>query len=536
MQERKPPTIKRNLADRFGEVLDQVVFAFRPVAGAKRMDFRRRYKAVSMSAHEGATIDETRGSSWIGSRLSPDAAMEEDRAELISRSKELYRNDSIGGAIDSRVNLVVSYGFTPQAAIQPREGITQDQADTWNDQIELVYDQVYTRIGRTGKDNLWQETRLALRCYDVYGEGLVILSDVGGNEKPIPLTIEVVDPERLETPIDKISNPRIRMGIEYDAQGRITHYYIRRTHPGDTKHFNFEYDRIEASRVLHIFERWFPGQSRGYPWMTRILNRIKDAKDLGEATIIAAQVEACYAAFVKGGNPYDAATANSAGTTTAGNRFQEVRPGGIHYLNTGEEVTFGSPSRPGNTFAPFMDWNGRKEAAGLNWSFEMLAKDWRGMSFAGGRLTLAEQRMVVESLQKLLVERMLTPIWNRMVEEAVIVGAVDIPPRLYQRMPWVFQAHEWGPPAWPFALTPREEVESTVTAIENNLMTKKRAVSRLGGWLSEVFKQRAIERDEERTLGIQPGSAQEEVKAEAMAQPAEPMDGQQQMAAEEAAA
>jgi lambda family phage portal protein len=535
MQERKPPEIKRTLADRIGNALDRLVYAVAPVAGAKRMEFRRRFDEgqVRMAAHDGAKYDETRGSSWIGSRLSPDAALEEDREELLSRSQELYRNDSVGGSIDTRVNLVVSYGFTPQAAIQPREGITQAQADTWNDQLELVYDQLYPRIAISGKESLWESLRLVERLNAYAGESITILSDVGHPDKPVPLAVEVIDPFRLETPPDKIANPRIRMGIEYDAKGRITHYHIRRTHPGDTRNVNYEYDRISAARVLHVFERWFAGQSRGYPWLTRTLNRIKDKKDYGEATIIAAQVEACHAAFVETIDPLGAAGSNAAGTTTTGQTYQEVRPGGVHYLRPGEKVSFGDPSRPGNTFSPFMEWISRDMAAGMNFPYEMLAKNWGGLSFAAGRLSLADCRLFVKSQQKLLTESWLGPVWHRMVEEAVIVGAVNIPPRLYQRMPWVFHAHEWGPPAWPYALTPREEIESKIAAIDANLMTKQKVISEDGAWWREVFAQRAVEMEEERKLKILPGTAEAEVQAEAAAT-IEAQNADQEMAQEAA--
>ncbi len=515
MKERMQPERKSTLVDRIGEAIDRVVFAFSPITGGKRMEFRRRYLGAQMAtAHEGKGDDHTRQQAWIGSRLSPDSALEADLVELRRNSRELYRNDSIGGAVDTRVNLVVSYGFTPQALIQPRDGISEAQAKRWNDQIELVYDQIQPYIGNSGTESLWQCLRLAERHNAFDGESFIVLSDVGHPDKPIPLAIEVIDPERVETPPQKINDPRVRMGVEYDARGRVVAYWIRQTHPGDAKELNFKYDRLPASRVLHTLEKWFAGQSRGYPWLTRTLNRIKDGKDLGEATIIAAQVEACFAAFVHTSDPVGAAQAAGTGTSSSGNRLQEVRPGAIHYLGHNESVEFGSPSRPGTTFAPFMEWNDRNKAAGMNFPYEMLAKNWVGLSFAAGRLALTDVRLFVESQQKLLCERILCPIWHRMVEEAVIVGAVDIPPLLYQRMPYVFRAHEWGPPAWPYALTPREEIDADIAAIEANITTKQKVIAKRGGWYREVFAQRAIEREEERRLKIQPGSAEAEVEKE----------------------
>lgn len=513
MKEVKQPVYTRTIADRLGEVADGIVAIFNPIEGARRIKFRSDFRRAIMGAHEGAANDDTRGHSWLASRLAPDLALEEDLPNLRTRSRELYRNDSSGGAIDTRINLVVSYGFTPQAAIVARVGITQEQADTWNDQLELVYDQLYPLIGRTGKESLWQCLRLVERHHGFDGESFTILSDVGHPDKPIPLTIEVIDPERVETPPKHTNNPLVRMGVEYDAKGRIVAYHIRKTHPQDTKSVDQSYDRIDASRVLHVFEKWFAGQSRGYPWLTRTLNRIKDGKDLGEATIIKAQVEACFAAFVKTGNAYNAALGSAAGTNSAGRRYQEMAPGGVHYLNAGEEVTFSSPGNPGASFAPFMEWNDRKQAAGMNFPYEMLAKNWGGLSFAAGRLVLAEARLFTESQQKLLTEAWLSPIWSRMVEEAVIVGAVDIPVKLYNQKPWMFKGHEWGPPAWPYALTPREEIDAAITEVENNITTKQKIIAKRGGWWREVFAQRAIERQEERDLDIQPNAAEAENQA-----------------------
>jgi capsid protein len=100
-----------------------------------------------------------------------------------------------------------------------------------------------------------------------------------------------------------------------------------------------------------------------------------------------------------------------------------------------------------------------------------------------------------------------------MVEESVIVGAVDIPVKLYNQKPWIFKGHEWGPPAWPYALTPREEIDAAITEVENNITTKQKIIAKRGGWWREVFAQRAIERQEERDLDIQPNAAESENQA-----------------------
>lgn len=515
MRERTTRTYQPTLADRIGQFVDRCVFAFAPQAALNRLSARHMYQHAQMRTFEGAEATETRGSSWLASRLSADSALEEDLDTLRSRSREIYRNDPLGGSVETRCNLVVSYGFTPQARIKARDGISEAQAAVYNEQLESVFTQQYARIDRTGRRSLWQLLRLVERHHGCDGESFTILSDIGAADKPIPLALEVIDPERVQTPPGKIGNPRVRLGIEYDTNGVVVAYWIRKTHPGDTVDVSEQFERVDAARVLHVFEPWFAGQSRGLPWLTRTLNRVKDTKDFDEATIIAAQVEACFAAFVKTALPPGESAAAAAAAASDGRRYEDIRPGSIRYLSHADEMYFSQPQRPGNTFQPFMEWQHRRMAAGMNFPYEMVAKNWGGLSFAAGRLSLADAKLFVKSQQKLLVEAWLSKVWHRMVDEAVIVGACDIPVKLFAAKPWVFYMHTWTPPAWPYALTPGEEIDATIKKVDNNLMSKADAVGEYGGDWEDVAAQRKAERELERTYDIQPPSAEVELKTEA---------------------
>lgn len=441
---------------------DALVSAFSPERGLRRAAARAALLRVENSTHEGAERDRLRAEKWIGSKLSPDSALEADLETLRHRSRELYRNDSIGGAVDNRTAHVVGTGFTVQA---------RTENDKVNKAQENYFKQWSKRCDKSGRKSLWQVTRLACRCFSVDGEALIVMSNRGSADKPIPLTLEVVDVDRLETPPGMLGNPLIRMGVERDATGLIVAYHIRKSNPFDTLDVSFQYDRVPAWRVLHYVDEWFPGQSRGYPWMTRVLNRIKDAKDLDEAAIIRAQVEACFSAFIKTTNPLQAAS--GASTDTDGtNRLQDLTPGTIRYLNDNQDVTFAEPTSPGSNYGPFQELNHRRIAAGMNWGYEHLVKNWTGLSFAGGRLALTDTRKSVRCDQKLMIEQMLERIWERAVLEMVIViEGFPLTARQYEADPFKWSAHKWMPPAWEYAINPGEEVKAKLAAINGNLAT-----------------------------------------------------------------
>lgn len=497
---RPQPERPATWASRLGRGIDWLCYAISPRWGASRM-VARRYSEARLATFEGAETTEVRGN-WISSRLSTDAALEEDLDQLRSRSRELYRNDSYGGTVDNVVNHVVGCGFTPQCRISEKI-VGTEASQIFREELELVYKLWSTKVDISGRISLWQQTRLMERHILLDGEGLAVLSDDPVADKPIPLTVEVIDPERLRTPVDKINDPRCRMGVEKDAAGRIIAYWISRTHPGDTTDRSEEFDRVPASRVLHVFERWFAGQTRGLPWLTRAMNRIKDCKDLDEAEIVAAQIQSCFAVFVKQTSPGAAALA-AATSSNGTQRFEELIPGKIMYGNEGQEPVMVSPSRPGNTFAPFQEWNYRRIAAAINWPFEMLVKNWTGLSFVAGRLILSEARLEAKSRQKMLDEAFLRPVWERMVDECVLTGACNIEPRNWAARPWVYRAHNWTPPAWSYAINPGEERKANRAAVDGNQKTLASVIAEDGEDLEEVLEQRAREMKMQRDLDILP--------------------------------
>lgn len=515
MTERKPPAIApKGFLGRLGDAFDSLVCAISPERGVKRLQFRHIHNAsqerqVRAAYTDGGERTATRESSWLGSRLSPDSGLEQDLDSLRNKARELYRTDSIGGVIESRANLVVSYGFTPQARIAERAGLaTAEQAEAWNAELEEVFARVAPKIGKNGKTSLWQLSRLIERHHGCDGESFTILSDRGDADKPVPLIIEVIDPERVETPPQYIGNPRVRMGVEHDAGGRIVAYHVRDAHPGDTLDWKQTYTRYPADRVLHVFEAWFAGQSRAFPWLTRAINRCKDAKDLDEAAIIAAQVEACHAAFVKPGIGTGANAATNAATGTQGSRrTEEIRPGMVRYLDDAEEIVFSNPTKT-NGYDALQGWNYRRVSVGMAFPSQMVTNDWSGLSFAGGRLVLTNAKLFVQSQQELLVEMWFSQIWNRLVYEAVTIGACSIPPRLYARNPWWFHRHEWNAPAWSYSINPGDEVNADLDEVNGNLATLASKIAARGGDYADVMRQRQKEVAEQKERGIEPAAAE----------------------------
>ena len=492
--------------------LDKVVSYISPEWGLRRLAARQRMAAAERARERFARIEaaehsNSRGDKWLISRLSPDSQQELDLQTVRDRSRDMYQNDALGGAVDSKVNHIVGVGFTPQARVAATDGILDDtQADTINEQLERLYRLWASKADVSGRRSVWQLSRLAARHNEFDGESFTVMSDVGTADKPIPLALQVIDPERVETPPSESGNPLVRLGIKHDRRGRIVSYFVRKTHPGDTKEVNLEYDEIQADRMLHVFEQWYAGQSRGLPWMVRAIQRSKDAKDLDDSTILREQVQACFAVFVEQGfgSSYDAAMGAQSGADASGRGLEDIVPGTIRYLNPGEKTTFATPPGTAGTFQSFMTWCYRRISAAINWPFEMVLKDWSGTSFAGGRLVLADAKKATEVGQKLMAELWLARVWERLVEEAVIVGEVDIDPSDFLATPYVFNEHTWIPPRWDYALNPGEDVSADIAEIDAGLALYEEKLGKRGYDLEDFAKRRARERRIFEQNGLKP--------------------------------
>lgn len=474
-----------------------------------------RRSEPSNNAYEGAVHDRIyTASRWMTSELSADSDLELDRKTIIKRTRSMMRNDVSGGGVDEQKDLVVGTGFTPSAEIRPKKGmITAAQADLWNEELDEVYEAWHEQAGVSGNDSLWEMSRLIAGIHEFDGESLTLFSALP-REGAIPLAMEVIDCDRLQTPPEKAGDKFCRMGIQYNSNGngQIIGYWIQKSHPGDTKDINLTFEMYPPERVCHVFEKWFAGQSRGLPAMARILLRLKNREDLDEAQIIAAQIKACFAAFVKqsvAANPSLDATGlmNSLATgwSADGTITGDIRPGTIQKLGAGQEMVFANPNPGGDSVVQTSEQNDRRMAVGINRPYEMLAKDWRGVSFAGGRIVLSGAKLQTETKQERIDTRWLRRVWRKVVDYAVITGRCSIPGYLYRGREMYFRRHKWTPQAWQFSVAPGEEIGALLDAVHGNLIPQDEAIARYnGGKIKRVYADRAVERQMERDLDIVP--------------------------------
>ena len=510
----RPPAPKPTMWGRLGQTLDRAVFVVAPAAGAKRMAARSRQRMLDTYTrrleeklgHPAARSTPSRDNRWFGSRLTIDQQLEQDRETLQRRSVEMIQaNPHASGAIEGRVSHEIGVGLACRPRVSVEDGFDEEQAEQINSRLKRVCKR-WSRHGvdRRRRLSLSAVQRLVCRTYASYGEAIVLFRDAP-YEGPIGLTVEVINPMRLETPPEHRNDPNVSMGIRYHATtDQIVGYYIRKVSRKHLAPLEYEFvprhNRAGQVQIVHVFEELFPGQSRGLPWLTSSMAFLKDLDDFHEAELITKQVETCFSLIFQGGSrspdPFSIAEGNSTENTgdRLSNRLEDLVPGTIHYADDGEEVKVVDPTRPGSTFVPFVEQSLRAAASALNYPYELLAKNFFRTTYSSGRLAMLDGQLGFRMRAQVLIDQFLVPMWIRVVDDAFFYGHME---GLASRVDYLadrqrFEDHSWGGKSFG-AVDPEKEAKANEVALETGQKTLSEVHASEDKDWSDVMDQRDAE-------------------------------------------
>lgn len=454
-----------------------------------------------------------RWSSRRASALAADDDLDADTLDVLrSRSRDRYRNDGMARAtVDSLSDQVIGQGLRPKLRLDPELlDITREEAVRLQRQAGAIWQEWCETADVRGISHF--DYLQALVFGNAMVSGDVLVRPIYTEDARIPhrlnLKVEILEGDRLDTPVGREADPRIRNGVEINsATAAPIAYWISDRHPGELKAGLVRRRRIAAHtpigrpNVLHVFAPQRPGQSRGEPVLAPVLDSFKDADDYLDAAVMRQYVAACFAAFVTRPNPREAAL-NRATDSTRGdtNRHEEINPGQINYLAPGESVSFGQPPTDG-TFESFMVFVGRRLAAATGQPYEVVAKDFSKTNFSSARAALAEAIRGYRRRRSWFARQFLTPIYRLVLEEAWSLGLLELGTEerpLIQRLSngrvWIdpmWVTPDWVPIGGTGWIDPRADAAADQILLSMGVTTRERIVSeRTGGdWETDVAPQ-----------------------------------------------
>lgn len=455
---------------------------------------------------------------WIPGGGSPDEDLLGDLPTLRERARDLYRNNPLGAsAIDTMVDNVVGSGFVPQSRLDSEAlGWDETRTESTQSQMELGFRKWSRWADVGGRLHFDDMTRLICRQWLDNGGIFQHRRYMDDPVRPYGLAFDCIESDRVDTPNSKKSNKEIRSGIEFDANGSPTFYYVNKKHPGDmtvgsyTKTNDWikipRFDQDGRPNIIHIYEMLRPGQSRGVPMLAPVMTAIKQLCDYLEAEVVAAHVNACFAIAITSQNPDEVATNREDSVLNSGRHTNEppiesLEPGSAYYLNTNESVTAIDAKRPNSNAEGFIEMFCRLIGAAIGLPFELLMKNFSKTNYSSARAALLEARRKFKRIQLWLVRVWCQPVWELLVEEMVLRNELEITLAEFKEKRDLICRCFWLTPRWGW-VDPTKEVDAMLSAVAGNIDTMANVVGENGADWVEVLQQRAREEKMKKKLGL----------------------------------
>ncbi|KQT50328.1 hypothetical protein ASG47_19690 [Devosia sp. Leaf420] len=477
-------------------------------------------------------------SGWMPPLQSADTAWLRDKNISNARIRDMQRNEGwITSGIDRQVDMLVG-GMMRLNSKPDGEalGITPKQAHQLGRAIQSVFrswaeDPVFRNDAERHLPFAGQMGLMA-REFCAMGESIAINRWIDRPGWGFRTAVQVVESDRLSNPNGMPDTEQLRAGVEKDGDNAAIAYHFRRKHPGDTLGVSgdgFRWERVERwdhigawerPKVLHVFDKREPGQTRGVSKLVAVLSKMRMLSRYSEsevrtaainATIVGSlytQLGAEYAADRLGSDPTPGNDWNAFNQQRAdfyGNRnvldearFLTLFPTDRLDLNTQPRQTAGYPAFQRAFLQAF--------AAAIGISYEQLSMDWSQTNYSSARAALNEVWRGVARLRQVLIWGAATPIFAAVLEDALDADMIEIPKGCadFYDAPAAWLRCEWIGPGRGF-IDPVKEAQASGMRQDGMISTLEKEAAEQGGDWEMIIEQIAAERAEMARLGLTRG-------------------------------
>jgi len=399
--------------------------------------------------NEGASYGR-RMATWGTSLAGPNTVLWGDLSSLRSRVRRLTRNNPLAeNGLESLVSNLIGTGIIPRWQIKDSV-LKEELQQLWSDWTE--------EADFNGICDFYGLQSLATRALAESGEVLARFVTLRSSDT-VPLQIQLIEADHLDETYETIApnGNKIRMGIEFDSEGKRAAYHLFRDHPGETFLFSnsMERIRIPASEILHVFKPLRPGQMRGRPWLSSIIVKLYEIDQYSDAEIVRKKAAAMFGGFITeppGTDMNMDPLGRVADNDVNDNPVIALEPGTFPKLPPGYDVKFSEPADVGGNYLVWIKQQLREIACGMGITYEQLTGDLEGVNYSSIRAGLLEFRRRCEALQwHVIIFQFCQPIAKRWLDVAIGSGAIRIPGyfrnrRIYTRIDWRPQGWKWVDP------------------------------------------------------------------------------------------
>lgn len=456
---------------------------------------------------DGAVVDRLT-SSWMATNVAIDQELRTDLDRLRARSRDLFKNNEYVAKFGRMVrnNIVGPEGFSFHARSVGNNG-KLDAADNATLEAAFWDWQQPRHCDVTGRRAFVDIIRGAVLAMARDGEFLIRKVRNAGK---YGFQLQPLNVDRLDTTYNiSPANGRnaIIMGVEVDAVRRPVAYWLWST-TADAGALQRVRERIPADEIYHGFVPMEEEQTRGVPWVHAAMRILNDLKGYREAAVIAARIGASKMGFweTPDNEPPPGAEPDA---QHPGSHITSVEPGVFDYAPPGYKLHTYDPTYPHEQFDAFCNAALRGVASALGVSHPSLASNLSDVNYSSIRAGVQEERDEWMVMQSVVVNQLLTPIYEDWLDMALLRGAIvsasgsALPASKRSK----FSAHLWQGRRWPW-VDPVKDIEAAVIGINNRLNSPQQVAMQTGRDIEDVLDDIAVFQQLAAAKGVElPGPA-----------------------------
>lgn len=511
-------------------LIDRAIAVYDPARALKRVQTRAQlqvadnlsgtsFNAMVDGGSQGSAVANG-GSRWWNpfardARSDTLPMLGSDRA----KSRELARTSPIAcGAINTNVDRVVGTGLALSA--QPNRfilGWTVEQAQEWKRNVQAEFS-LFAESAESDQAqtlSFFENQSLVLRSALESGDCFTLMPDgVRTATQPYALRLQVLEADRIGNPLGQFDTVNIAGGVRFGATGAPDAYHVYDRHPGAgyvagaglcQGQWVTRLGRSGRRRILHHFRKLRPDMPRGVPYLTPIVDCIKQISRYTNAEISAAVISAYFTVFIEtaDGNPAPVFSGEK-GADNAASPEIGLGMGAVVGLAKGEKATFADPNRPNPNFEPFILGVLTQIGMALGIPRELLIKQFNA-SYSASKAALLDAWIYFRSVRTWLARSFCQPVYETWLAEAVAIGRISAPGFFTDPlMRWAYTRAAWHGDSMG-SINPKDEVAAYAAAVEARLMTLERAEWELfGSDFNETFDTKQAEFVQLKAAGMLP--------------------------------
>ena len=467
------------------------------IAAAPPSDDRVRGYGTD-SPYKGASTSTRAGALWQSSKGSANADFLPAQSYLRERSRQLIRNNPLAaGALQTLTDNVIGPGLTVHPEID-REvlGLTDEQADKlerdiariwceWADSYECDLNRIqcFGDLQRLGYHSMLES-----------GDALCLAPSVNRNGSFLQTRVQIVEADRVRNPNFDLDTDTLAGGVEMDSVGSPVAYHVATRHPGDPYALVAALNQTQRVRAFGVasgrrnawllYKRKRPQQARGVPYLSTVLEPLKQIERYSDAELMAAIVGGSFTVFIKSpdGQGIMPLASLGGGQTVANANDAEMALdyGGIVDLAPGEDINIASPGRPNTAFGDFLRSQYEMTSVGIGFPYEIFIKHFAASYSASQAAKLEFWKFVIPE-RIFFSYNFCSPYYELVITEAVARGRLSMPGFLEDyTLRRAYLGHDWRGPVQGM-INPLDEVNAAKERVALGISTREREAAETNG-------------------------------------------------------